>query len=831
MQAIPRRILIISAAWLILVGGLLSVGWAADAVILTDGFVLQGKVMKERNIRGYPFDLVEDGPKVVIFSSHSRKGGKVEKNVLRPEFTAYKRDYPRTGLLRAPGFGEFHAGDFDENWRRTMQIRRPDGHFHEVKQIITFLDPNSCYVASTTHNWRVAYHTAEMDVAQVIRLLKSHPDLKEPEGKPDPAKRLAIVTFLKDTGWLQAAREHLDEATKMIPGEWPKEQAERAEKLRQEIDTAETRRIIDELEAAVNAGRYETARRFLAVYVPKSQDPDEMTRLTVLKAQIETVQPKYEQTHQLLKQLIDRVDGTAIAAAHSLAAGAMVMPLVPRPKLAEPLATLTFAARTILEELHPDSAGRIELFRTLAEQELQRENMGRAPLNKPEALLALAITGWLKGKNGAETDVASARKCWATREVALRYFREEIGNNRRMLLDNYLNSGNALPPDELAQVISLLPPPMPQDLSQPIGVEAPRQDALVPGIFRRTAVTSLDTAGAAVDYFLRLPPEYHHGRSYPLLIALTHPTIASEKLVGMLSEYTDRYGYIVAAPVWANQFSEGYDYSGKQHPTVQVVLQDLLRHFQVDPDKVFLFGFGEGATFAFDMGASHPDLFAGVVVFGGMPKAELYMHYWRNTQKLPYYVVTGENAGGSAELMRKVFENWMPRGFPALLTMYKGRGVEWYAMELPRAFDWMNRKSRVRGTASLRLHEPLFEPWQILRPGDNRFYWVGTTEVKPGHQFNDRTVRNGLVPASIGADIVTGNKIVVRAFGVRNVVIWLERTMIDWTRPVAVQLNGQTPYGYRAQVMQPDLHLMFETLYATQDRKMLFLGRLEFPVP
>ena len=831
MLTLSRRHLLLPLIWLAFVAGLLSVGWAADAVILTDGFVLQGNVLKERNIRGYSFDVVDDGPKVIIFSTHSRKGGKVEKNILRPEFTAYKREYPRTGLLRPPGFGELHAGDFDENWRRSMQIRRPDGNFHEVKQMITFLDPNSCYVASTTHNWRVAYHTAEMDPAQIIKLLRTHPDLKEPEGQPDPAKRLAIVTFLKDTGWLQAAREQFEAAKRAIPGEWPKEVAERAEKLRQDLDTAETRRVIDELEAAVNAGRYETARRFLAGYVPKSQDPDETTRLTVLKAQIETIQPKYEQTRQLLEQLIDRVDGGAISAAHSLAGGTVVIPLVPRPKLAEPLATLTTAARTILQELHPDSASRIELFRTLAEQEQQRAKLGRAPLNKPEVLLALAITGWLKGKNGAETDPESARKCWATRELALNYFREEIGNNRRMMLDAYLASGNALLPDELAQVISLLPPPSPQDLSQPLGEEASRDDALVPGVFRRTTGASLDAAGAGVDYFLRLPPEYHHGRSYPLLIALTHPTIAPEKLAGMLSEYSDRYGYIVAAPVWANQFSEGYDHSGKEHPQVKAVLQDLLRRFQIDPDKVFLFGFGEGATFAFDMGASHPDLFAGVVAMGGMPKAELYMHYWRNTQKLPYYVVTGENGGGSAELLRKVYERWMPRGFPALLTMYKGRGVEWYAMELPRAFDWMNRKSRVRGTASLRLHEPMFEPWQILRPGDNRFYWVGTTEVKPAHQFSDRTIRNGVVPASLGADILPGNKIVVRAFGVRNVVIWLERNMIDWTRPVAVLLNGQTPYGYRAQVMEPDLHLMFESLYTTQDRKMLFLGRLEFAVP
>lgn len=826
MVHVSTRALVLTGTLGILCTALVGVSVAADAVIMTDGFVITGRAFKERNPRGYSFDCVDDGPKVIIYSAHSRKGGKVEKDIGKTELTAYKRDYPRGTLLRAPQAGELHAGDFDENWRRTLEVRRPDGNFHEVKQLITFLDPNTCYVASTTHNWRVAYHTAEMDPDQILKLLQNHPDLKEEPGKVDLGKRLAIATFLKDTGWLAAARRELDLAGKAVTGNWG-EQRERADQLLAELDTAETKLVVDELEAMVNSGRYETASRIIANYSPPSKDPEQTTRLSVVKAQIETIQPKFDETARLLDSLIDRVTGGP--AAHASIAGGLVTPTIPRPKMQEPLLTLVEAGRAVLTDLHPDTANRIELFRLSAEQEQKRLNSGKKPINTPESLLALAVTGWLKGL--AEPNPESAVRCWKTREMAITYFRQDIGNERRKLLDEYLSTGSALPPDELAQVISLLPPPFPEDLSQTLGVETNVPDSNVKGIYKRETGTSIDAANAGVPFFLKLPPEYHHGRSYPLLIALTHTTLPPEKLVSLLAPYTDRNGYILAALDWTNQFDDLYDHSGDDHPRVTAIVQDLLKRFQIDSDKVFLFGIGEGATFAFDMGASHPDLFAGVVTFGGTPRGEQFMHYWRNTQKLPYYVVTGEHGGGSAEAVRKVYEYWMPRGFPSMMTMYKGRGIEWYSVELPRIFDWMGRKTRARGTASLRLNERFFEPWQILRPQDNRFYWVGTTEVKPGHLLNERTVRNGVSPASIGADILQGNKIAIRAFGVRNVVIWLERNMIDWTRDVSVTVNGRTPFGFRPVMMEPDLHLMFENVYRNQDRKMLFLGRLEFTVP
>lgn len=803
---------------------------AADAVIMPDGFVIPGaKVVKENNQKGYSFDMVLDGPKYVVFSTHSKKGGKVLADVAHQAPVSYQKPRVRPVSGRPPGFGEMKATEFDADWRRTVRINQPGGLFQEVKQYIYSLDPNSCLVASSSHTWNLSFHTAEMDPKTVRRLLGSHQELAEKPGQPDPAKRVAIATFFKDVpdpGWHTLARKELDQAKKDIPGVWPKEVQERADKLLAELDLADMKLALDDIEAAYNSGRLEYARQALAGFVPKAADPKETTRLAVLKAQVETVGPRFEETARLLDELFRREAFGPLADAIAAVGGGPAVPAAPRGKIDPAVDALLPGADAVLAEVHPTTVDRLDLFHNQAKQADARRRDGKDPGAKAAELLALAVSGWLKGKNGADPTPAAAVRCWATRNMALAYLREPVADARKRLLDAYLGSGTAVTPEELAQIMSLLPPPLADPSDALPGKEVPKADADgMTGVFAREAPGT-----EPVPYFLRLPPGYQHGRAYPVLIAMTHTTLPAEKLVGMLAPQADKYGYIVAAPVWGNRFTGGYDWSGGGHPLALSVLRDVLRRYQADPDKAFLFGLGEGATFAFDLGASHPDLFAGVVALGPDPNPDLYMHYWRNTQFLPYYVVTGETGGPSYSDSRKVFERWMPKGFPGLLTIYRGRGVEWYAGEVPRAFDWMGRKTRTRGTAALKLDAADIEAWQIGREGDDRFYWVGTTGIKNSHLIRGN-VRYGWQPATIKANIRPGNEVVLNTLGTKSVVVWLERGMIDWTKPVRVTLNGANPLKYTPKVLDPDLALTFEELYRSGDRKVLMFGRLEFVTP
>ena len=64
----------------------------------------------------------------------------------------------------------------------------------------------------------------------------------------------------------------------------------------------------------------------------------------------------------------------------------------------------------------------------------------------------------------------------------------------------------------------------------------------------------------------------------------------------------------------------------------------------------------------------------------------------------------------------------MRRGFPSLWSIYLGRGVEWYSSEVPVMFDWMSRKTRANGTATLARWAPTVSRGRCSAETDTRFY-------------------------------------------------------------------------------------------------------------
>ena len=414
------------------------------------------------------------------------------------------------------------------------------------------------------------------------------------------------------------------------------------------------------------------------------------------------------------------------------AAGGLGMVTWAPPKdLSREARELADAAGHVFAELHPDSALRIETFVTLALQAERERAADKEPTKKPNELLATAISGWAMGRNGATPNIDSALKIWSARDLILGYQRNETIAGRGELLGKFKKTVSLEIP-QLAQIISLLPPVDPDDLDNRSGKPVELGKGVPSGVYRRKSgpVTGFPTG---IDYLVKLPPEYHHGRAYPILIVLTTPGIDAEKILAPLMTESEKNGYIVIAPEWVRAVrQERLAVEREDHVYVTATLRDAVRHFTVDNDRVFLCGVAEGANMAMDIGSSHPDLFAGVIPMAPIPRWQgQFIETWRNAQKLPFYVVTGEMAGASVTNLKNIFLKWAPHGFPAVMTIYKGRAVEWYAAETPVIFDWMSRKKRVNGTATLALGTNR-HAWQMLREGDNRFYWLQADKVSPG---------------------------------------------------------------------------------------------------
>jgi hypothetical protein len=212
---------------------------------------------------------------------------------------------------------------------------------------------------------------------------------------------------------------------------------------------------------------------------------------------------------------------------------------------------------------------------------------------------------------------------------------------------------------------------------------------------------------------------------------------------------------------------------------------------------------------------------------GPVPKwVNMFDWYWKNAQKLPFYVCVGEHSGGLG-LLNLVYQKWTRYGFPAVMTIYKGRGPEWYAAEVPVMFDWMGRKRRVPGTATLQLNTESRFRWTTFRATDNRFYWLGVDDVAPRHLIENLKGAQA-IPAELQGDISGGNLITLNSRGVTRLSVWLSQDMIDWTKPVRVNLGGMAAPGWKPRVLEPDLGVLLEDYRQRGDRRMLFLQKLEF---
>jgi hypothetical protein len=812
-----------------------------EVVILKDGFVIQGNPHKEietiidkptgmpvRVVKNTGMAMINEGAKFTVFSEHAKQLGALPPDIkLRPEYKGYQVPFvgwKAGGGKPLPIGGEtIKISEFNSKWVRQLTVKVVGAAPEVIDQQITYMDPYYIYIVSPSHSWRLTYRTNEWDQKLVRKLLLMTRDLGEPDGVCDPLKRVLLGKFMLDAGWLSAAKDEMDKLKRDFTGTMKKDAQEQYDKLMQEIDQTTAEGIVQEAELALAAGRYKYTTELLAKFPEKTAAPKDVARAAKVSAELKTGQERYDAGRRMLRSVIDQATGMRPMNALAAVGGGLAAAAWKQPKdVPGQTLDLAAAAEQVYVELHPDSAQRIETFVTLAAQAERERAAGLAPTKKIDELLATAVSGWAKGKNGATPSPDGAWALWSARELVLAYQRAETMNERTAVLGRY-KKNITLAPDEIAQMISLLPPAAPENLLERTGTQVSFGKITETGIYRRSTLPVPGHA-SGIDYLLRLPPEYHHGRAYPVLIVLTHPGLNPEDVLLPLITEADKNGYILLVPEWVSAFAKkGWEWRGEDHVYVTAVLRDAIRHVTVDNDKVFLTGVADGANMAMDVGMSHPDLFAGVLPMGPIPKMKgLFDEYWANAQKLPFFVVSGEQSGAGFKSIHWLYEqHWMRRGYPALWSIYLGRGVEWYASEVPVMFDWMSRKTRVNGTATLALGN-YREQWRMLRETDTRFYWLQADKIVIGSS-------GGLpVPAKLQGDVRGSNFVDIQLKGVRHLTIWLSTEMIDWSKPVKVQINGSVPQGWnKPRDVGQSLEVLLEDYYDRGDRRMLFLNKIE----
>jgi pimeloyl-ACP methyl ester carboxylesterase len=774
-------------------------------ILFKDGFSMRGYVIREKKTiwEGNPpqpielqegFFMLDDGPRRTIFSL-----AYADKVLPDPNFapekdaiSSYRSIDYSFGRPLPPIRETVEGGPWEANWDRTFKYHTTDRHV-SGKQHLSILTPSFARLDSIPHGtgtafaqpyrWNSYYLTRELGPDQVTYLLSVHRDSKddrELSADKRSSRWLLRVQFLLQAGWYDPAEKELERMAKELPG-----QTDRLEEARASIKKLRALKLVDDLRTAHAAGRFQWVEKQLSTVPEDVLTEQALSDLRTLKNQYETAREKLKQIRRYLAEL---------------------PAALPSPDQRALVAEVT---KTISAELTPDNLGRLETFLGQAQQaERQTKNQQKPELG-PAQLLALAISGWLLGNTAAESKVEVAQRLWQARQFVLEYQRANSVADRRKLrekLESHRGDGVAL--DELAQLIASLPPPEPEEKLD-------------------TTVKEMKTAGRRpVTYHLQLPPEYAHARSWPVLLVLHQGGEKATTMLQRWSELASEHGYLLVAPEWSRGSQSVYTYSTEEQAAVLDVLRDLRRHFQVDSDRVFLSGLGQGGDMAYDVALSHPDLFAGVVPIGGYP-GRYPFRYRHNGQYVPFYVIQGDRSGDTEE-SKAMFREWVPHSYPVLYVQYKGRGLEWFAAELPVVFDWMDRKKRANPINELgRPGEPFGDEFLTLRSTDNRFYWLTSSSL------DEKLLCDGAYKATaLGATMQASrgkNHINVRVKGVKQVSVWLGTGdgAVDFDKEVTIYLNADQKF-YRK--VTPSLETLMEDYYDRGDRQRLYLARVDLDV-
>jgi predicted esterase len=322
-------------------------------------------------------------------------------------------------------------------------------------------------------------------------------------------------------------------------------------------------------------------------------------------------------------------------------------------------------------------------------------------------------------------------------------------------------------------------------------------------------------------YSVVLPPEYAPHHAYPLLVVLRAEGRTTEQELTYWAGTPERpgpaqgRGYVVVAPDYAHESQGTYEYAADVHDTVLACINDARRRFRIDSDRIYLAGHGMGADACFDLGMSHPGVFAGVVPMTGVSD-RFCMFYRRNAPELAWYVVAGERDPDGLEASARDLNDMMKQGHDVIYCEYKARGVESYYEELPRIFDWMELHRRATPARQWE--------YKILRHTDNKLRWLELAGLpaKLSEPIVWDPPGSRPRPLTITGNIMPGNTIFVR-HQAQETTLWLSPELVDFDERLRVNVNVRQQFN---DYLQPDLGALLEDLRLRGDRERLYWARL-----
>jgi len=389
-------------------------------------------------------------------------------------------------------------------------------------------------------------------------------------------------------------------------------------------------------------------------------------------------------------------------------------------------------------------------------------------------------------------------------------------------------------------------PPAPQPEQKAAKEQAPQAGAPdqtgIPGLLKFSVSTGVSEAPRA-DYWVQLPPEYDPYRRYPCIVTLHGAgTTALQQIDWWAGDYkpdaqarfgqsrvgeATRHGYIVIAPEWTREHQDEYEFSSREWAFVLYPLRDAMRRFAIDTDRVFLTGHSMGGTAAWDMGLSHPSMWAGVIPIvpsligrNEEPSSKYIHQYKENAEYVPLYFVCGERDKATYSCMTDWDWYLKHLHYDVMIVHYLGRGHESFIDDIQSIFTWMGLHKRDFFLKKFAV--------ESLRPWDYFFWWVETGEpseistILPAEWGENPVPAKKLHPAKTEAKPLAPNGVSVESGSCGKVVVWLSPEMVKFDPTLKVTINKKPQ-----KKIQPKPETLLEDVRLRGDRQHPFWAKVE----
>jgi predicted esterase len=300
-------------------------------------------------------------------------------------------------------------------------------------------------------------------------------------------------------------------------------------------------------------------------------------------------------------------------------------------------------------------------------------------------------------------------------------------------------------------------------------------------------------------------------QGWPLFIAMHGGGNAPKRLNDSQWAVMQRYyrdqssvpGYLYVALRAPNDTWNGF-YDDYVYPLVANLIRQFVLFAEVDPNKVFIMGYSHGGYGAFAIGPKMPDRFAAVHASAAAPTdGETSAKTLRTT---PFTYMIGEKDSAYGRLERC-------KAFDEKIRKLRGARTDIYpvSMEFKAGFGHggLPDRDKIKDLyPAIRNPVPAEISWEMTDRVIRDFYWIRVAEPGKGGELTA---------------VCRNNTITVTSTNVTAASLLLDGRLVDFRKPVRVELNGRLT----TRKPRPSLATLCETMLERGDPDLAFTAKVD----